>query len=115
MQKLVNDPQIRFQVDPSRGPSAPPSSLTSDLYQQIERTAREQFPGAITVPFLSSRATDSAELRLHNVQAYGLLPFPLTEADELRMYGDDERIPLASFRTGVEFLYRTVYEFSAAK
>jgi acetylornithine deacetylase/succinyl-diaminopimelate desuccinylase-like protein len=115
MQKLVDDPQIRFQVDPNRGPSAPPSSLTSDLYQEIERAAREQFPGAIPVPFLSPRATDSAELRLHNVQAYGVLPFPLTEADEMRMSGNDERIPLASFGTGIEFLYRMVYEFSAAK
>ena len=115
MQKVVNDPQIHFQIDPSRGPSSPPSSLTSELYQQMERTAKQQFPGAVAVPFLSPRATDSAELRLHNVQAYGLLPFPLSEADELRMYADDERIPLASFRTGLEFLFRIVYEFSAAK
>ena len=64
---------------------------------------------------LSTAATDSSELRLHNVQALGLLPFPLSEADRERMDGDDERIPIASFHTGVEFLYRTVYEFAAAK
>jgi acetylornithine deacetylase/succinyl-diaminopimelate desuccinylase-like protein len=45
------------------------------------------------------------------VQSYGVLPFPLTEPDILRMHADDERIPLSSFRTGVEFLYRTVHEF----
>ena len=54
---------------------------------------------------ISTGATDSAQLRLHNVQAYGLLPFPLTEADILRMHADDERIPFAASRTGVEFLY----------
>ncbi len=32
------------------------------------------------MPLMSTGATDSAQLRLHNVQAYGLLPFPLTEA-----------------------------------
>ena len=69
----------------------------------------------MAVPLLSTVATDSAYLRLHNVEAYGLLPFPLTEADALRMHADDERIPLASFHTGVEFLYRTVYEFVATK
>jgi acetylornithine deacetylase/succinyl-diaminopimelate desuccinylase-like protein len=60
---------------------------------------------------LSTGATDSAYLRLHNVQAYGLLPFPLTEADLSRMHGDDERIPIASFRTGVDLLYRMVRDF----
>jgi acetylornithine deacetylase/succinyl-diaminopimelate desuccinylase-like protein len=35
----------------------------------------------------------------------------LTDADMMRMHGDDERIPIASFHTGVEFLYKTVHEF----
>jgi acetylornithine deacetylase/succinyl-diaminopimelate desuccinylase-like protein len=115
MQKAVNDPQIHFQVEPDAGMAAPPSSLTADLYTLIERLAPQQFPGAVVVPFLSTGATDSAELRFHNVAAYGLLPFPLTEADALRMHADDERIPIASFRTGVEFLYHTVHDFTAAK
>jgi len=49
------------------------------------------------------------------VQAYGLLPFPLTEEDTLRMHADNERIPLDSFREGIEFLYRVVSDFAAAK
>jgi acetylornithine deacetylase/succinyl-diaminopimelate desuccinylase-like protein len=113
MQKAVNDKQIRFQVQPDSGQSAPPSSLTNDLYQAIERASAKQFPGAAVVPMLSTWATDSAELRLRNVQSYGLVPFPLTQADEQRMHADDERLPLASFATGIEFLYRTVYEFAA--
>ena len=115
LQKAVNDPQIRFVVVPDGGVSAPPSSADSELFQAIERVVPQQFPGAVVVPFLSTGATDSAQLRLRNVQALGLLPFPLTEADEQRVHGDDERLPLASFRTGVEFLYRVVYEFVAAK
>ena len=65
--------------------------------------------------FMSTGATDSAQLRLHNVQAYGLLPFPLTETDVLRMHADDERLPLDSFRKGVEFLYRVVNNFVVKK
>ena len=115
MQKTVNDSQIRFEIQPDSGQAAPPSSLTSELYQTLERVAPQQFPGVAVVPFLSPVATDSAELRLHSVQSYGLLPFPLTESDELRMHADDERIPLSSFRTGIEFLYRAVHDFAAAK
>ena len=113
--KLVNDKQIRFDLAPDSGENAPPSDLNSALYQAIERVALQDFPGAVALPFLSTGATDSAELRLHKVQAYGLLPFPLTEADDLRMHADDERIPLESFRKGVAFLYHVVSEFAAAK
>jgi len=113
--KLVNDPQIRFQIAPDQGVPAPPSSIESELYQTIERVGAATFAGAVMLPFLSTGGTDSAQLRLHNVQAYGLLPFPLTEEDDRRMHGDDERIPLESFNKGIEFLYRVVSEFAAAK
>jgi acetylornithine deacetylase/succinyl-diaminopimelate desuccinylase-like protein len=114
LRTAVNDPQVRFAVLPGGGISAPPSSLDSELFRAIERIAPQQFPGAAVVPYLSAGATDSAELRLRNVQALGLLPFPLTEADEQRAHGDDERLPLAGFRGGIEFLYRVVYDFAAA-
>jgi acetylornithine deacetylase/succinyl-diaminopimelate desuccinylase-like protein len=64
---------------------------------------------------MSTGATDSLQLRLRNVQAYGLLPFPLTDEDEARMHADDERIPLDSFRKGIEFLGSIVNDFAAAK
>jgi len=113
--KLVNDPQIRFETEPDAGMPAPPSSIESELYRAIERVSLQAFPGAVVLPFLSTGATDSAQLRLHNVQAYGLLPFPLTEPDSQRMHADDERIPLDAFRKGIDFLYRTVEEFVRAK
>ena len=111
MEKAVSDPQVKFTVQPDGGPNAPASSITSELYQTLERVAMQQFPAAAVVPYLSTGATDSAYLRLHNVQAYGLLPFPLTDADLSRMHGDDERIPIASFRTGVDLLYKVVRDF----
>jgi acetylornithine deacetylase/succinyl-diaminopimelate desuccinylase-like protein len=115
LKKLVNDPQISFEVQPDGGVPAPPSSLETELYQTIERVGPQEFPDAIVLPYLSTGATDSAQLRLHNVQAYGLLPFPLEELDERRMHADDERIPVNSFYKGIEFLYRVVTEFAQAK
>ena len=113
--KIVNDPQIRFQLAPDSGENAPPSEITSPLYKTIERLTPREFPGAIALPFLSTGATDSAVLRLHKVQAYGLEPFPLTEADDARKHGDDERIPLDSFHKGVAFLYHVVFDFASTK
>src|SRR6266581_1270572 len=113
--KLVSDPQIRFEIQPDAGLAAPPSSLESDFYAAITRVAEREFSNAPVLPFQSTGATDSAQLRLHNVQAYGLLPFPLTDEDFRRMHGDDERIPLASFNKGVDLLARVLAEFAVAR
>ncbi|MGH9724992.1 MAG: M20/M25/M40 family metallo-hydrolase, partial [Candidatus Acidiferrales bacterium] len=115
LQALVNDPQIRFEVEPGFGEAAPSSSLDSDLYKSITRVAAQEFPGAAVVPEMSPGATDSIPLRMRNVQAYGLGPFPLTDTDLLRMHADDERIPLDSYRKGVEFLYGIVSDFAVEK
>lgn len=115
LRKLVNDPQIRFEVAPDQGVPSPPSSLDSPLYQTIARVSGEVFPGVVVTPYLSAFSTDSAQLRLHNVQAYGLLPFPLTDDDNLRFHADDERIPLDSFRKGIEYYSRIVNEFVTRK
>jgi acetylornithine deacetylase/succinyl-diaminopimelate desuccinylase-like protein len=113
--KIVGDPQIQFKLAPDPGENAPPSDITSSLYAAIERITPKDFPGAIALPFLSTGATDSASLRLHKVQAYGLDPFPLNESDDARMHGDDERMPIESFRKGVVFLYHVVSDFASSK
>jgi acetylornithine deacetylase/succinyl-diaminopimelate desuccinylase-like protein len=113
--KIVNDPQIKFQMAPDSGENSPPSELTTPLYQTIERLATQDFPGAITVPLLGTGATDSSSLRLHKVQAYGLEPFPMIESDSSRVHGDDERIPVDSFHKGVVFLYHVVSSFASTK
>jgi acetylornithine deacetylase/succinyl-diaminopimelate desuccinylase-like protein len=115
LQQLVNDPQVRFETETAGGESAPSSSLTSDLYTSIIHTAGRTFPGAPVLPYMSTFTTDSWPLRMRNVQAYGLLPFPLTDEDVARMHADNERIPVDSFRKGVEFLYGIVTDFAVAK
>jgi len=112
LNRLVNDPLVKLELQPNAGLAAPPSSLESDFYTVITKVATQEFGGAPALPFQSTWLTDSAQLRLHNVQAYGLVPFPLTQEDLKRMHGDDERIPLASFDKGVDVLAKIVSEFA---
>ncbi len=111
---MLNDPQVRLELQPNAGLAAPPSSLESDFYAVISKVVTQEFGGAPALPFQSTWLTDSAQLRLHNVQAYGLVPFPLAQEDLRRMHGDDERIPLAAFDKGVEVLAKIVTEFAVA-
>ncbi len=114
LNKLVNDPQVRLEVQPNAGLASPSSSLESEFYGVISKVVSQEFGGAPALPFQSTWLTDSAQLRLHQVQALGLVPFPLTQEDLKRMHGDDERIPLASFAKGVDVLSKIVVEFAVA-
>ena len=113
--KLVNDPQVRFEIQPNSGLAAPNSSLESDFYGVINKVASQDFGGVPVLPYQSPWATDSSQLRLHNVQAYGLWPFPLAEEDLKRMHGDDERLPVASLNKGIQVLLHIVFEFVVNK
>jgi acetylornithine deacetylase/succinyl-diaminopimelate desuccinylase-like protein len=113
--KLVSDPQVRLEVQPNAGLAAPTSSLESDLYADIARVASQDFGGAPVLPYQSPWATDSSQLRLHNVQAYGLWPFPLSDEDLKRMHGDDERLSVTSFNKGIAVLLHIVSDFAVNK
>jgi acetylornithine deacetylase/succinyl-diaminopimelate desuccinylase-like protein len=112
--KTINDPLVRLEVQSDAGLAAPPSSLESDLYAAITKVAAQEFAGAPVLPYQSPWATDGAQLRLHDVQCYGLWPFPLTEEDLKRMHGDDERLPITSFTKGIDVEARIVSEFAVA-
>jgi acetylornithine deacetylase/succinyl-diaminopimelate desuccinylase-like protein len=114
LNKLVNDPLVKLELQPNASLAAPSSSLESDFYGVITKVVTQEFGGAPALPFQSTWLTDSAQLRLHQVQAYGLVPFPLAQEDLKRMHGDDERIPLAAFDKGVDVLAKIVAEFAVA-
>ncbi|MGB7726414.1 MAG: M20/M25/M40 family metallo-hydrolase [Candidatus Acidiferrum sp.] len=114
LNKLVNDPSVKLDVMPDAGLAAPNSSMENDFYALLTKVCAKEFSGAPVLPMLSTGATDSAQLRLHSVQAYGLNPFPLMPEDQARIHGDDERMPLASFAKGVDLMTRVVTEFSVS-
>lgn len=115
LQQTVNDPAVRLEPRQAIRPPAPSSSLASELYTTISATAQRDFPGAAVLPYMSTGATDSAFLRVRQVEAYGLLPFPIPEDDAIRMHADNERIQIDSFRKGFEFLYHIVTDFTVSK
>jgi len=115
LKKVVNDPQVRLEVAQEGRKPSPPTALDTELYAAFERAGQQVFPGAVVLPLMSTWATDSAQLRVRNVQCYGIIPFPLTAEEERRMHSDDERLPIAAFHKGIEFLFRVVEPFVKAQ
>jgi acetylornithine deacetylase/succinyl-diaminopimelate desuccinylase-like protein len=100
------EPSVRFALSAEVVAAPPPSPVTTDLFRAMERSALAMAPGVTVLPFMSTGATDGAALRAIGIPTYGILPFPLAEEDELRMHGDNERVPVAALGWASEYLYR---------
>lgn len=107
MRKAIADDKIEIEVTDS-GEEAPASDATSEMFAALAGAARSLDPEMTVVPYMSNGVTDSARLRLLGVQAYGILPFPMPQADEERMHGHDERVPIASLHFGTRLIYETL-------
>jgi acetylornithine deacetylase/succinyl-diaminopimelate desuccinylase-like protein len=110
--EIVEDPGIEVRPTDEFGHGVP-SPLEGPGPDAIREIVGEMWPGIPVIPFMSRGATDSRFLRARGMAAYGINPVAITETDARRAHGIDERIPAASLRTGVEFLYRLVLEIAA--
>jgi acetylornithine deacetylase/succinyl-diaminopimelate desuccinylase-like protein len=108
MQRVGGEKQVAFRLAGSVQPSPPPSPVTSALFRSMEAAAKAMEPRTTVIPFMSTGATDGAVLRGKGIPTYGILPMPLAMEDELRMHGDNERVPIAALGWAAEYLYRVL-------
>jgi acetylornithine deacetylase/succinyl-diaminopimelate desuccinylase-like protein len=94
MKKVIDDPAVEIVREARNSrPTAPPSRIDSDAFHAIEAANRKIY-GAITIPQMSTGATDMAFLRAKGVQCYGIGPM-VDEEDMPKGFGahsDQERI-----------------------
>jgi acetylornithine deacetylase/succinyl-diaminopimelate desuccinylase-like protein len=107
LRAIVSEPGVSIEIT-QRGEEAPASDPGSEMFAAIAETARELDPKMAVVPYLSTGVTDSARLRHLGVKAYGVLPFPMLQADEERMHGADERVPLESLYFGTRLIFGAI-------
>ena len=92
----------------SESQSHPPSPFDTDLYRAIERFASKNDPGCPVVPLLLPGATDGRFLREKGVITYDFSPFRLTEGENMRMHGNNERISLENLRFGIRMMLEAI-------
>jgi acetylornithine deacetylase/succinyl-diaminopimelate desuccinylase-like protein len=95
--------------------TSPPLEVSSEtpLFNAIEQQLARSDPGAITVPYMMTGATDAKLFAKLGTQCYGFAPLKLqpdTPFDGL-IHGHDERVSLDAFGFGVQVLYETVRDF----
>jgi len=108
LRRAVGDSLVELAVT-ERGEDAPASDFRSPMFAALAESVKELNPAMAVVPYLSTGATDSARLRRWGMQAYGVLPFPMSRDDEGRMHGNDERVPIESLHFGTRMIYGAIY------
>jgi acetylornithine deacetylase/succinyl-diaminopimelate desuccinylase-like protein len=112
MNRAGAEPAVVFALDGEPRVAPPESPAGSALFQAMEHAAGAMAPQAVVFPFMSTGATDGAALREIGMPTYGILPMPLPLEDEIRMHGDNERVPVDALGWAAEYLYRVLQEVS---
>jgi acetylornithine deacetylase/succinyl-diaminopimelate desuccinylase-like protein len=96
------------QGDVDIGPASP---LRKDVLQAVARISDSMWPGVITIPVMSTGATDGRYLRVAGIPTYGVSGF-FGDRSDVRAHGRDERMNVNSFYEGQAFLYELVKELA---
>ena len=117
MRKVINDPAIELAPETgNQRPGAAPSRLDSDAYRAVE-AAYKSIYGVITIPLMSTGATDMAFLRAKGMQCYGVGAM-VDEEDAPKGYGphsDQERILEQAVYKHVQFFWQAVNSIAGAE
>ena len=108
MNEAAGEKQVTIELAGQVNKAPPPSPVTTALFQAMEQSAKTMTPTVTVLPFMSTGATDGARLREKGIPTYGILPMPLPMGDELRMHGDDERVPIPALGWATEYIYRVL-------
>jgi acetylornithine deacetylase/succinyl-diaminopimelate desuccinylase-like protein len=107
LQRAAGD---RATVTGGGGTDSPPSPLTPQVLQVIERVTNEIWPGMPVVPVMGTGATDNRFFRSAGIPGYGVSG---TFYGETFSHGMNERIPVAAFYEALEFMYRLTRAFAS--
>jgi acetylornithine deacetylase/succinyl-diaminopimelate desuccinylase-like protein len=108
LNRIGAEKNVTFSLRGEVRKSPPISPLGSDLFKAMEAAGKLMAPDAVAIPFMSTGGTDGAELRARGIPTYGILPMPMLDEDEMRMHGDNERVPIPALGWAVEYLYRVL-------
>jgi acetylornithine deacetylase/succinyl-diaminopimelate desuccinylase-like protein len=83
----------------------PPSSIGPEIMGPVEQVTKELFGSIPVIPVMSTGATDSQPFRAAGIPAYGVSGI-MTDPEDIRSHGRDERMRIKSLYDGQEFLMR---------
>jgi acetylornithine deacetylase/succinyl-diaminopimelate desuccinylase-like protein len=111
---VAADPAVAVARLETPSAPAPPAAVDPALLALVEEITEAMWPGVPVVPTMSAGATDSRYFRSAGIPAFGVSGL-FHDLDDVRAHGRDERLAVASFYEGLEFLARLVAALAEAK
>ena len=117
VKQAVNDPQVEVSYGArDTRPPTPPMKLDSDAFKALESNLTKHYK-AVTLPTMSTGATDMAFLRRKGIQCYGI--GPATDSEDgpkgFGAHSDQERILESELFRFVRFNWDAVVDLARAK
>jgi acetylornithine deacetylase/succinyl-diaminopimelate desuccinylase-like protein len=114
---VIDDPRVEIVPEHIYRPAAPPSEIDNEMFQILERVAKEMHPGVTVLPVMQTGATDMAQVRAMGMQAYGIGPARSVEEmnSGFGAHGDNERISEEAFVELVKYMWNVVIEVAATR
>jgi len=116
VRRVINDPAVEVSLGIRNTRPAGQASINTEAFTTIESAINKHY-GVLTLPTMSTGATDMAYLREKGVQCYGIGPAIDTE-DAALGYGahsDQERILISELHRFVRFNWDVVIELAASR
>ena len=110
---IAADPAIKLSViyPPDVSPESP---LDPRIMGEVEKLAKDMWPGVVVLPELSPGASDSAFTRAAGLPSYGV-DGVFQQIDDSRAHGRDERIGIEAFNQELDFSYRLMKDLGKMK
>jgi len=118
VKKIVNDPavDVRFAANASERPPAAAAKLDSEAFKALEAAVQKIY-SAVTLPTMSTGATDMAQLRSRGVQCFGI--GPATDFEDgpkgFGAHSDQERLLETELHRFVRFNWEIVNALARAR
>ena len=109
--EIVDDPQVEVSVLLNFPAAA--SEADTPLFRAIAAVAARREPEARVLPSMLTGFTDAHYFREQGIVSYGFSGIALQAGESYGVHGNDERVPLAGLREGVQVLVEVIRELDA--
>jgi acetylornithine deacetylase/succinyl-diaminopimelate desuccinylase-like protein len=116
------DPKVTVNYVDDTGetsPTAPdaralaPAAIKPEVMEAMTEVAGKFWPGVPIIPDMADGASDGVYTNAVGMPTYAISGIPI-ETDDVRAHGKDERVPVESFFTGVDFFYQFLKALTSA-
>jgi acetylornithine deacetylase/succinyl-diaminopimelate desuccinylase-like protein len=116
VRKVINDPAVTVQFAARNRPGTPVARLETEAFRTVEGAVKRHY-NSITLPTMSTGATDMSYLRAKGMQCYGI--GPATDSEDgpkgFGSHSDQERILEVELHRFVRFNWDVVTELAAVR